>query len=44
MITERLRSLKFNVIDPGFKFNFVPSEEELKLADEFTDNFIGMLK
>lgn len=44
MITERLKSLKFNVIDPGFKFNFVPSEEELKSADEFTDNFIGMLK
>ena len=44
MITERLRSLKFNVIDPGFKFNFVPSEEELKLSDEFADSFIGMLK
>lgn len=44
MITERLRSLKFNVIDPGFKFNFVPSEEELKLIDEFADNFLGMLK
>jgi len=44
MITERLKSLKFNVIDPGFKFNFVPSEEELKLSDEFADSFIGMLK
>ncbi len=44
MLSERLKSLKFNVIDPGFKFNFVPSEEELKLADEFADNFLGMLK
>ncbi len=44
MLSERLKSLKFNVIDPGFKFNFVPSEEELKLADEFADKFLGMLK
>lgn len=44
MLTERLKSLKFNVIDPGFKFNFVPSEEELKQADDFIDNFIRMLK
>lgn len=44
MLTERLKGLKFNVIDPGFKFNFVPSEEELKQADDFIDNFIRMLK
>ncbi|NMM62767.1 FprA family A-type flavoprotein [Clostridium sp. P21] len=43
MITERLKSLKFNVVE-GIKFKFVPSEEELKKVDEFVDKFMAILK
>lgn len=44
MITERLRSLKFKVVDEGFKFNFVPSEDDLFRADEFVDEYLELLK
>lgn len=44
MLTERLSSLKFKVVNPGFKFNFVPSEAEYKQADEFVEKFIEILK
>lgn len=44
MLTERLKSLKFKVIEPGLKFNFVPSEEEFKKAEELVDSFLGQLK
>jgi flavorubredoxin len=32
MITERLKSLKFKVIDPGFKVVFKPTEEDIERA------------
>lgn len=38
-ITERLKSLKFNVFDPSFKINFVPSENDLDAAKQFGLNF-----
>jgi flavorubredoxin len=44
MLTERLKSLKFKVVEPGLKFNFVPSEEDFKKAEELVDSFLGQLK
>ncbi|GLC32145.1 FprA family A-type flavoprotein [Clostridium omnivorum] len=44
MITERLRSLKFKVVEEGFKFNFVPSEDDLFRAGEFVDEYLELLK
>lgn len=43
MLTERLKQLKFRTI-PGFKFNFVPSKEELQQGEEFAKEFISNLK
>lgn len=43
MMTERLKSLRFKVVDPGFKFNFVPSTEDYKNADEFIEKFVALL-
>ncbi|MFD3156203.1 FprA family A-type flavoprotein [Haloimpatiens sp. FM7330] len=44
MLTERLKSLKLKVLNPGFKFTFVPSEEEYKEADKFIEEFIKLVK
>ncbi len=44
MLTERLKSLKFNVVKEGVRFKFVPSEEEFKKVDEFVDKFMDILK
>jgi flavorubredoxin len=44
MLTQRLASLKFKVVDPGLKFNFVPSEEEYVKADAFIEEYIKLLK
>lgn len=44
MICDRLNSLKFKMIDPGVKANFVPSEEEKKMAVEFANKVIKALK
>lgn len=43
MLTDRLKQLKFHTI-PGLKFNFVPSEEELKQGEEFVKEFLSKLK
>ncbi|WP_027623255.1 FprA family A-type flavoprotein [Clostridium lundense] len=43
MITERLRSLKLNVVEEGLKFKFVPSKEDFKRADEFVEKFVALL-
>ncbi|MEG2017034.1 MAG: FprA family A-type flavoprotein, partial [Clostridium sp.] len=43
MLTCRLKQLKFNTI-PGFKFNFVPSEDELNHGADFAKEFITHLK
>lgn len=44
MMTERLKSLKFNVVHEGVRFKFVPSEDEFKKIDEFVDKFMTILK
>ncbi|GIM29577.1 MBL fold metallo-hydrolase [Clostridium polyendosporum] len=43
MLTERLKSLKLKTVE-GFKFYFVPSEDDYKRADEFIDNFLSLIK
>lgn len=43
MMTERLKSLKLNVLEEGLKFKFVPSQEDFKRADEFVEKFIALL-
>jgi flavorubredoxin len=44
MITDRLKSLKFKVIEPGLKVNFVPSDAERVQAVEFAGKIIDMIK
>lgn len=44
MINDRLKGLKFKIIEPGLRINFVPSDEELKEISEFADKFISVLK
>lgn len=44
MLTERMKSLKLKTVEPGFKFAFVPSEEDYKNADEFVNKFIALVK
>lgn len=43
MLTARMKSLKLKTLEPGFKFAFVPSEDDLKRATEFLDKFLEML-
>jgi flavorubredoxin len=44
MLTERLKSLKFKVVEPGLKFNFVPSDEDFKKAEGLVYSFLEQLK
>lgn len=44
MLTARLKSLKFNVVESGFRFKFVPSDEEKKQGLEFIGEFIERMK
>ncbi|MEG2353496.1 MAG: FprA family A-type flavoprotein [Clostridium sp.] len=41
MVISRLESMKFKVVDGGFKFKFVPASREFKEADAFIENFIN---
>lgn len=43
MLTERMKSLKLKVVDEGFKFRFVPGEEDFRRADEFIESFKVLL-
>lgn len=43
MLTNRMKELKLKVVDPGFKFCFVPSEEDFKKADEAVEEFVKLL-
>jgi len=43
MLTERLKTLKLKVVDEGFKFRFVPGEEDFRRADEFIGKFKELL-
>lgn len=42
LMMDRMKGLKLNVVE-GFKFKFVPNEDEYKMADEFVDRFIDKL-
>lgn len=44
MLTERLKTLKFKVVEPGLKFNFVPSKEEFEAADALVEKILENLK
>lgn len=44
MLTERMKSLKLKVLEPGYKVNFVPSDEDYKRADEFIERFVELIK
>ena len=44
MMTDRLKSMKFKVVEEGFKFKFVPDKEEYRAADEFIDKFMKLVK
>ncbi|MGE5630240.1 MAG: FprA family A-type flavoprotein [Caulobacteraceae bacterium] len=43
MLEERLRGLKFKVVESGLRFNFVPSDEDLKTTGKFAKKFLEML-
>lgn len=44
MLTARLKSLKFNVVESGFRFKFVPSESEIQDGLEFLKEFQALIK
>ncbi|MCY6959048.1 FprA family A-type flavoprotein [Clostridium brassicae] len=44
MMMERLKSMKFKIIDEGFRFKFVPDDKEYKIADEFVEKFINIIE
>jgi len=44
MLTQRLKSLKFKVIEEGLKFNFVPGIKEYESADKFVEAYLQLLK
>ena len=43
MLTDRLKGLKFKVVEGGLKFKLVPNAKEFKNADEFVDKFLKLL-
>ncbi|MGL5354566.1 MAG: FprA family A-type flavoprotein [Clostridium sp.] len=43
MLTARLKSLKLKTVDPGFKFCFVPSEQDYKNAEEAVNQFVELM-
>ena len=44
MLTERMKSLKLHVVDPGLKFTLVPSSDDYKRADEMVCKFINLMQ
>jgi flavorubredoxin len=44
MLTQRLKSLKFKVVEEGFKFKFVPDIKEYEKADKFVEDYLQLLK
>lgn len=43
MLTDRMKSLKLHVVEPGLKFTFVPSNDDYKKADEVIEKFIDLM-
>lgn len=44
MMIERLRGLKFKVVEPGLRINFVPSSEDINMAKEYAGKIVEALK
>ncbi len=44
MINSRLKDLKFKVLEEGFKFNFVPSQNDFEAAKSYVENFLQLNK
>lgn len=44
MIISRMKDLKFNVLEDGFRFKFVPDEKEFNEADNFIEKYIELLE
>ncbi|MBU3181151.1 FprA family A-type flavoprotein [Clostridium psychrophilum] len=44
MLTQRLKSLKFKVVEEGFRFKFVPDNKEYEQADKFVEEYLKLLK
>ncbi|MFZ5354622.1 MAG: FprA family A-type flavoprotein [Bacillota bacterium] len=44
MLEERMKSLKFKVVESGLRFNFAPSDADLKTTSEFAKRFIEIVK
>lgn len=44
MLHNRLKELKFKTLDSGFKFNFVPGEEDFKSCEEFVEKYLELVK
>ncbi|WP_291574846.1 FprA family A-type flavoprotein [Clostridium sp. UBA4548] len=44
MINSRLKDLKFKVLEEGFKFNFVPSQNDFEAAKSYVENFLQLTK
>jgi NADH oxidase (H2O-forming) len=43
MLTQRLKSLKFKILEEGLKFNFVPNIKEYEKADKFVEDYLKLL-
>ena len=43
MLTDRMKSLKLHTVEGGFKFAFVPSEDDFKRADDMIAKFLEIL-
>ena len=43
MLTQRLKSLKFKVVEEGLRFKFVPDKKEFEQADSFVEKYLEIL-
>jgi flavorubredoxin len=43
MLTDRLKSLKFKVVEGGFMFKFVAFEEDYNKADDFINKYLELM-
>jgi NADH oxidase (H2O-forming) len=43
LIEDRMKGLKFKVIESGLRFNFTPSDMDLQVTEEFADKFAELL-
>jgi len=44
LMEDRMRGLKFNVVESGLRFNFTPSDEDLEKTGEFAEKFLEMIQ